>query len=105
MGLLGGEAARYLLFTHHLFWIGAAMLLITPVLETLWPSSQQKKRQKRGPTSGANTRRRAKKSTRQDKPAPASETPGARLARLQKEKQAVDRHIAKLTAVEKKRVK
>ena len=33
-----GGIARYLLFTHHLFWFLSALVLINPVIETLSPS-------------------------------------------------------------------
>lgn len=53
LGIWGGAAARFLLFTHHLFYLFAAMLLINPVAETFWPakssSRRRAKRRKRRP--------------------------------------------------------
>ncbi len=107
--LLGGwsETARFLLFTHHLFWIAGIILLINPIAETFWPSAAQEKkdRAKPQPSSKARARREARKLTEKQKPAFASETPAERLARLQKRKEVVDQEIEKLVPKGKERVK
>lgn len=43
IGAWGGGVARYLLFTHHLFWFVGLILLINPVIETLSPSRSSRK--------------------------------------------------------------
>lgn len=41
LGNWGGEAARFLLFRHHLFYLLAVMLLMNPTFETFWPSPER----------------------------------------------------------------
>lgn len=76
------EVAYYFLFTHHLFWIIGGILLINPAIEILWPPQ---------PTA------KAARSRTKHKPAPATETPAERLARLRQQKKAVDRKIEQLS--------
>ncbi len=108
MAALGSwvDVARFFLFGHHLFWIIAIILLINPVTETLWPSPTQK-RKARQPQPPAKDRQRAGvgKHMAKHKPATTSEMPAERLARLRKQKEAVDRKIEKLAAKDKGRVK
>ena len=101
------EIARFFLFAHHLFWIVGGFLLINPVIETFWPSAKEEKRQPLSPQPSAKARRRAKERKRaaKQKPTPVSETPTERLARLQKQKEAVDQQIQHLTAKENKHLK
>jgi len=40
----GAGVARFLLFTHHLFYLFALMLLLNPILETFWPAKPGRKR-------------------------------------------------------------
>lgn len=47
LGVWGGNVPRFLLFTHHLFYLFSAMLLINPVIETTWPSKRASKRKRR----------------------------------------------------------
>ena len=96
----------YLLFGHHLFWIFGIILLINPVTETFWSSPKSRKRRKQPPQASkmAQERAQARKRTARKKPAPGSVTPAGRLARLLKQKQAVDQQIEKLATKEKERV-
>ncbi|MGH2523621.1 MAG: hypothetical protein ACRDH2_14045, partial [Anaerolineales bacterium] len=100
------DVARVFLFGHHLFWMFAIILLIHPVTETLSPSPTQKKKA-RQPQPSAKDRQRAGtgKHTAKHKPATISETLAERLARLRKQKEAVDQKIEKLAAKDKERVK
>lgn len=99
----------YLLFGHHLFWMVGIFLLINPVSETFWPSPTKKKSKlKPVPSShSSKVRPRANPYKRmiKHKPARSSETPAQRLARLQKEKEAVDDELERLTANPKRRIK
>jgi len=103
------EVARFFLFAHHLFWIAGIILLINPVAETFWPSptSENSKRKPAPPQPSSRARRRAEARQRPttQTPAPAAETPAERLARLQKQKEAVEQKIEKLTTHEKERMK
>ena len=102
------EAARFFLFAHHMFWIVGIILLINPVSETLWPSATPDKAAGRlspQPSAKAQERRKAHKLTEKQKPASASETPAERLARLQKQKEAMDQNIEKIATQIEKRVK
>lgn len=47
LGLWGGQAARFLLFTHHLFYLLAGILLLNPVAETFWPTKPKRKQKRR----------------------------------------------------------
>ena len=100
--------ARLFLFTHHLFWMIGIFLLINPVAETFWPSptSENSKRKPAPPQPSSRARRRAEARQRPttQTPAPAAETPAERLARLQKQKEAVEQKIEKLTTQEKERL-
>lgn len=93
--------AGYLLFGHHLFWIVGIILLINPVTETFWSSPKSRKRHKL-PTRHS---KKARERTAGKKPAPVSVTPAGRLARLLRQKQAVDQQIEKLTSKDKERLK
>ena len=93
------EAARFLLFMHHLFYIFSAFLLMNPLAETFWPSPEKKGKSR---------------SCRSLRPKPARElmekqklpsAPAERLARLIKEKEVVDQKIEKLSARDKENVK
>ena len=99
--------AKFLLFGHHVFWLVAFILLINPVVETFSPSSKGRKTQQSSPQSFKKNRPRAQapKHTPKQKPAPASETLAERLARLRKQKEAVDKKIEKLATKDKERVK
>jgi len=99
----------FLLFGHHLFWMIGILLLINPVSETYWPSpTREKSKHHPGPPSrSSKVRRRAESRKRMTKAKPAStlETPAERLARLQKEKEAVDKELERLTPNPKSRTK
>lgn len=101
------DVGRYFLFAHHMFWIVGIILLINPVTETFWPSSRGEKRHRPPPQPSARARRRAEahKRTAKQKPVLTSETPAERLARLQKQKEAVDQKIEKLTTKDKQHMK
>lgn len=102
------DMARYFLFAHHLFWIIGIILLINPVSETFWPSRTEMEKKTWAPpqpSTKARARREARKHVEKQKPASPSETPDERLARLQKQKEAVDQKIEKLTTHEKERMK
>lgn len=99
LGALGGRTARFLLFTHHGFWFVAAILLIHPVFELLWPSAAHGDRRPVRSTAGEL------KHPLQVEPLPGSEAAAERLARLQQEKEVVDREIEKLTARHKRRAR
>ena len=101
------EVARFFLFMHHLFWIIGGILLINPVAETFSPSASQEKKGRLAPQPSARARQRraARKAIAKQKPASTSETPAERLARLQKQKEAIDQKIEKLTPQDKERVK
>jgi len=109
MVLLGRlfAVAHFFLFAHHLFWIFAVMLLLNPLSETFWPSPEQKKKKRILPQPSVKARARAEASKRMEKQklpsAPAA--PAERLARLLKQKEAVDQKIKKLTAGDKEHVK
>lgn len=89
----GGDAVRFMLFTHHLFWIAAFILLYLPVTETLWPSStsQQRAQARQGEVDQKST-------------SPA-ESPAERLARLRQEKESVDRKLENLSSQDKEQIK
>jgi len=98
MILLGywSEVAQFFLFTHHLFWIFAIILLLNPVYETFGPGdakTRKKGRMPPQPSAKAWARRKAHKRER----APASENAAVRLVQLHKQKEAVDRQIENLT--------
>ena len=97
------DVARFFLFGHHLFWIVGAILVIISLSQT--PSSAPQKR--KGSRSSIKSRQQAEAHKRPVKPKPAttSETPAERLARLRKQKEAVDQKIEKITAKDKERVK
>lgn len=103
------EAARFLLFTHHLFWMIGIISLIQPVSETFWPSPASTKSKSKPappqPSAKARARREARKLVAKQRPAPTTETPAERLARLQKQKEALDQNIEKLTTKDRGRVK
>jgi len=103
----GVEAARFFLFAHHLFWIIGIILLINPVAETLWPSATYLRKGQPAPRPSAKARARAEahKPMAQQKPAPASETPAERLARLKKQKEVIDQKIEKLNDPKQERLK
>jgi len=105
MLLLGtwSDVARFFLFGHHLFWIVAAILVIISLSQT--PSGATQKR--KGPRSSIKSRKQAEAHKRQakPKPVPALEAPAERLARLRKQKEAVDRKIENLIANDQERVK
>ena len=97
----GGDAMRFIFFTHHLFWAAALGLLIGPLLETFvsGPNIGKGKLSARK-TNGAA--RRAKTHI-----GPATRNPMAiaastvavdeRLAALRKQKAAVERNIARIS--------
>lgn len=99
----------YLLFGHHLFWMVGIFLLINPVSETFWPMPNRGKSKPNpgGSSRSSKIRRRAGKRTHTPtrKPALKPETPTERLARLHKEKEAVDEELEQLTASPKRRTK
>jgi len=109
MVLLGRlfAVAHFFLFAHHLFWIFAVMLLLNPLSETFWPSPEQKKKKRILPLPSPKARARAEARKRMEKQkhrsAPA--VPAEHLARLLKEKEAIDQKIKKLTARDKEHVK
>jgi hypothetical protein len=101
----GGQGLRFVLFTHHWFYFIAAMLLFNPVVQTFWPSKEVKRQR---------SVQRAKQASHQSEVSSRSahrtffvpsETALQRLARLRKEKAAVEQHIASLTAINKERSK
>lgn len=47
LGMWAGGIARFLLFTHHLFYLIAIMFLINPVFETFWPSKPKRRGKRR----------------------------------------------------------
>lgn len=100
------DGARYILFSHHVFWVIGTFLLLKPVTGTFWPSAAQRTKNLRAARrrAAARTRRRAEAhwQTAAGKPAPAAETPTERLARLRRQEEAVDREIGKLVAQNKK---
>lgn len=107
MVLLGfwSEVASYFLFTHHLFWIIGVILLISPVTQILSPGHTQKGKARPlplQPVSGFRQRPEAHQHRIEQKPAPATETPAERLARLQRQKKAVDQTIEQLSARNRK---
>lgn len=89
----------FVLFTHHLFWIVAGILLINPVATTLWPSSGV--RLERGLATQRLKKDRQQAETRKPAarvpPPSTSETVTERLARLRDEKQAVEQRIERMT--------
>lgn len=98
------EVARFFVFVHHLFWIVSVILLINPVIETLWPSAGPGKKRDRlppQPSARARQRREAHKLKASDKGASVSEAPTERLARLQQAKKALDQNIEKLAGLDK----
>ena len=99
------EVARFFLFVHHLFWIVAVMLLLNPLSETFWPSSEQKKKKRLLPQPSTKARARAEARKRMEKEKDPSIAPFERLARLLKEKKIVDQKIEKLSARHKEHVK
>ncbi len=92
-------AMSFVLFTHHLFWIVAGILLINPVATTLRPSSEV--RLERGLAAQRLKKDRQQAETRKPAarvpPASTSETVTERLARLRDEKQAVEQRIERMT--------
>lgn len=94
------EVARFLLFTHHLFWMIGGILLINPVLATLLPDTPQKSKARRmRPLSVTKSRppqANVRQRTTNQRPASAVERPAERPARLQQEKGAVDQKIGRL---------
>ena len=78
-----------------LFWMFGIILLINPVSETISPSAPQETRGRPTPrpSSKAQIRAEARRARAKSKPWPASEAPAERLARLQRDKEAVDRKI------------
>ena len=94
------EVARFFLFRHHLFWMVGIMLLINPLSETFWPSAavtRKKGKISPQPSAKARARRETHKHMDKQKRTPTSETAFGRLARLQKQKEAVDQEIEKMT--------
>ena len=107
MLLLGfwSEVASYFLFTHHLFWIIGVILLISPAAQILSPGPTQKGKARPLPLQPATkTRPRTKAHQHriEQKQAPAAETPVERLARLQRQKKAVDQTIEQLSTRNRK---
>ena len=101
------EVAHFFLFVHHLFYIFAVMLLLNPLSETFWPSSELKKKKQILPQPSAKARARAeahKRMERQKHPLLLASS-AERLARLLREKEAVDQKIEKLSARDKEHVK
>ena len=94
--------ARFFLFGHHLFWIIGAILVVVSLSQV--PSTTAHKRKVKPAQTSAKVRQpvEARQRTAKPKPAPASETPAERLARLQQQKEVVDQKIEKLTAQGKK---
>lgn len=109
MALLGGlfEVAYFFLYVHHLFWIIAVMLLLNPLSETFWPSSEPRKKKQILPQPSAKARARAeaRKLMIKQKLPLAQEASAERLTRLLKEKESVDQKIETLAAREKEHVK
>ncbi|MCI0549947.1 MAG: hypothetical protein L0287_03245 [Anaerolineae bacterium] len=99
--------AHYFLFVHHLFYIAAVMLLLNPLSETFWPSPELKKKKPilPQPSPKARARAEARKLMKKQRLPSSPAAPVDRLARLLKDKEAVDQKIEKLTAREKKYVK
>ena len=99
----GFDVARFLLFGHHLFWIVGAILVIISLSQTPSGATQKRKwsRSSIKPQQQAEVHKRPAK----PKPAPAPKTSTERLARLRKQKEAVDKKIEKLAAKDKERVK
>jgi len=93
--------ARFFLFGHHLFWIIGVTLVIISLSQTPTGAAQKK------PRSSIKRRQQPEAHKRPVKPKPAttSETLAERLARLGKQKEAVDKKIEKLAAKDKERVK
>lgn len=96
--------AHFFLFVHHLFWIFAVTLLLSPLSETFWPSPEQKKKKRILPQPSPKARARAEARKLMEKQKLPS-VPAERLARLLKEKEVVDQKIKKLSIREKKPVK
>lgn len=94
----GFEIARYFLFGHHLFWIIAIILLINPLAETFWSAKPKHGKQPASHRSASSALRWSKQREPgvQQHPAPATETPTERLARLQRQMGGVDREIEML---------
>jgi len=95
IGVWGGGVARYLLFTHHLFWFVGLILLINPVIETLSPSRpRRKKAEPRG-----RSRTRSPHRPVHEGSAAGREDPGSvselqrRLTRLMRRRDRVDRQL------------
>jgi len=107
MLLLAGlfDLARFLLFMHHIFWIVSFFLLMNPVSELFWPSLPREIHGRPSPRRSAKARARAEeyKLMAKRKPWPASETPEERLARLQQDKDTLDRNIEKLANKEREK--
>ena len=101
------EVVHFFLFVHHLFWILAIMLLLSPLSETFWPGPELKKKKPIIPQSSAKARARAeaRKLMEKQKHLSTSASPAERLARLLKEKEVVDQKINKLSARDKEHVK
>lgn len=103
----GSEIARYFLFGHHLFWIIAIILLINPLAETFWSAKPKQGKRLASRRSAPKAQRWSKQrepSVKQP-PAPATETPAERLARLQRQKGGVDREIEQLQTRSQGRVR
>ena len=108
MLLLGAwsEAARFLLFTHHLFWMASIILLINPVAETVWPGTPRKRQIGRvlpQPSSKARKRAEVRKHGAKQPTTLSAETLTTRLACLQQQKEVLDQEIEKLSAKDKGR--
>ena len=88
-GIWGGDSARFILFTHHLFWFVSIMVLVYSISALVFPDSK-KKTHVRG--SSQNTARRAftKKVT------VSASSLAERLAILKKQKDTVDQELAQL---------
>ncbi len=99
------EIAQFLLFMHHIFWIVSFFLLMNPVSELFWPSLPREIHGRPSPRRSAKARARAEeyKLMAKRKPWPASETPEERLARLQQDKDTLDRNIEKLANKEREK--
>lgn len=97
------DVARFFLFGHHLFWmIGSILAIISLGRDT---ASMTRKRKAAQSSIKARQPVKAPKRPAKSKPALPIETPSDRLARLQKDKEVVDRKIEQLSANDPKYVK
>ena len=94
--------ARFFLFGHHLFWIIATMLVIISLSRVPYSTTHPRKVKPAQTSAKVRQQVEARQRTAKPKPAPISETPAERLARLRKQKEVVDQKIEKLTAQGKK---